>query len=135
MAGTVHLRLEVTNTAAWWACQSTRFGIARPPTTYFLVVSHSTESIAALRAHAEALDDWHLAAFDSAANSLKSYILAAALLDGHLGPAKALAASRLEETYQQASLSPPNTHTCPHTYICTHAHACMHAQRTSYIRP
>ncbi|GLC41176.1 hypothetical protein PLESTB_001530000 [Pleodorina starrii] len=46
------------------------------------------------------LDPWHLAAAEQLTTTCKSVVLAAALLRGHIGPAAALAAARLEEDFQ-----------------------------------
>lgn len=46
------------------------------------------------------LDHWHLAAAEQLTSTCKSVVLAAALLRGHIGPAEALAAARLEEDFQ-----------------------------------
>lgn len=80
---------------------SKEFEIEPLETTYYFHVTHPEETTAALRKHIESLDDWELAAFDAAASSLKSFVLAAALLKYRVSPADALSASRLEETHQQ----------------------------------
>ncbi len=46
------------------------------------------------------LDAWHLAAAEQLTATCKSVVLAAALLRGHIAPAVALAAARLEEDFQ-----------------------------------
>jgi len=58
-------------------------------------------TMATLRRHVEAYDDWVLTAFQSAVAALGSLYLAIALADGRLNAEEAFAASQLDETYQR----------------------------------
>jgi chaperone required for assembly of F1-ATPase len=70
-------------------------------TTGLLPISQSDETMATLRRHVEAYDDWVLTAFQSAVAALGSLYLAIALADGRLNAEEAFAASQLDETYQR----------------------------------
>ncbi|KXZ46524.1 hypothetical protein GPECTOR_43g961 [Gonium pectorale] len=63
--------------------------------------SHQTEELEeGVRRWLQGLDHWHLAAAEQLTTTCKSVVLAAALLRGHVTPAAALAAARLEEDFQ-----------------------------------
>lgn len=60
----------------------------------------SEEAVAAIRAHLESLDRWHLTAASQLAGAAKSVLLALATLDGAVSTDEALLAARLEEDVQ-----------------------------------
>ncbi|PNW70591.1 hypothetical protein CHLRE_17g726250v5 [Chlamydomonas reinhardtii] len=63
--------------------------------------SHQTdELVEGVRAWLAGLDDWHLAAMEQLTGTTKSVVIPAALLRGHITPAQALAAARVEEDFQ-----------------------------------
>ncbi|KAG2449713.1 hypothetical protein HYH02_005240 [Chlamydomonas schloesseri] len=63
--------------------------------------SHQTdELVEGVRAWLNGLDHWHLAAMEQLTSTTKSVAIPAALLRGHITPAQALAAARVEEDFQ-----------------------------------
>lgn len=95
--------LVARQTAAWqpvldWAAQTLDAPLVT--TTGLTAVEQPAPSVAALRRHIEALDDWRLTALQSATAAMGSALLGLALEAGHLDAEAAYEASQLDETYQ-----------------------------------
>ncbi|KAG2501338.1 hypothetical protein HYH03_001128 [Edaphochlamys debaryana] len=58
------------------------------------------ELVESVRAWLQGLDSWNLAAVEQLTSTCKSFVIAAALVRGHVTPVAALAAARLEEDFQ-----------------------------------
>lgn len=69
-------------------------------TTALIAPVQPADSLAALRAHLERRDDWHLAAVQAATAAAGSLVIALALAEGRIDAARAIAASQLDERYQ-----------------------------------
>ncbi|WP_237051375.1 ATP12 family chaperone protein [Magnetospirillum sp. ME-1] len=69
-------------------------------TTGLTAVAQPEASLAALRRHVEAYDDWRLTALQSSTAAMGSLILGLALVEGRLDAEAAFEASQVDETYQ-----------------------------------
>lgn len=97
--------LQALQEAAWapvrdWAGEA--LGLALATTTGALAIEQPAKSLAAARRAAEAEGDLGLVALAHAASLLGSAVLALALRHGRLGADCAFAASRVDESFQEA---------------------------------
>ncbi|BAE51909.1 ATP12 family chaperone protein [Paramagnetospirillum magneticum] len=95
--------LVARQTAAWqplldWAAQALDAPLL--VTTALAAIAQPDASLAALRRHVDAYDDWRLTALQSSTAAMGSLILGLALMEGRLDPEAAFQASQLDETYQ-----------------------------------
>lgn len=95
--------LVARHAAAWqplldWAAQALDAPLLT--TTGLTALAQPSASLAALRRHVEAYDDWRLTALQSATAAMGSLILGLALTEGRLDAEAAFQASQLDETYQ-----------------------------------
>jgi chaperone required for assembly of F1-ATPase len=96
-------RLVKRQEATWLpliAWMRTDLGLAFDRGAGVVPFNQAPETLAAVKALAMAMDDFHLAGFGLAAQSFGSVILAVALERGRLGGADAAAAAQLDEIFQ-----------------------------------
>ncbi|HVI52695.1 MAG TPA: ATP12 family protein [Candidatus Sulfotelmatobacter sp.] len=79
---------------------SAALGVEIDVTSGILPIVQPDATMAALRRHVEAYDDWRLTALQAAVAGMGSLFLGLSMIDGRLTAEEAFAASQLDETYQ-----------------------------------